>query len=149
MYVTKAEAKKLVGRQITYIKIGSRNGWKGHIHSIEADRVNVLYDNGIHQDYSLTALCLDEQGTGYVSHETSQYLLVSQEDVTASRKTLGQDSIVIIEMQTGRIVGHELDFDEAELFAQEQAQDSKDNYTYSVFTIASSYAVKRPRATKL
>lgn len=149
MNVNSYEAKKLVGRQVTYIKNGSRNGWKGFIHSVESSRVVIYYDNGVQQDYSLTALCVEKSNTGYDPHETSQYLLVSSLDAMPNRAKLNEDSIVIIEMQTGRIVGHELDFDEAELFAQEQAQDSKDHYTYSVFTIASSYAVKRPKAVKL
>lgn len=162
--------ENVIGFPITYTKGGSRNGWKGVIVSVDKknQKVNILFDNGVEQQYHHSALLTpkhmqqqghsDEYGDSRDNYIGSAYLEIGKErrnshvvkpQVNHVSQPLPQSSFIIVNMSTGQVVGIETDKYQAEEFAQEQASDSSEKHTFTVFSPKSSFAVKRPLASRI
>lgn len=146
-----------IGSRFTYSKGGSRHQWVGIITLVHpTGRVDVLYDNGVTEQYARSAFVLQSNATSGGSVNKSQSYLVLEEEglqgvsnPNPNRFTpLREDNYLVINLQTGKIVGVETDEDEAEQFAQEQASDSEKKNTFAVFKATSVFALERPKAKK-
>lgn len=163
---------QVIGFPITYTKGGSRNGWQGVIVSVDESnqKVNILFDNGVDQQYHPSALEIPKHmlapgesneyngDNRYGSNIGSAYLKIGKErrnthvikpQSNHQAQPLPQSSFIIVNMSTGQVVGIETDADQADEFAAEQASDSIEKHTFTVFSPKSSFAVKRPLASRI
>lgn len=146
--------EKFIGAQILYTKNGSRGGWIGRIHKVDLPlrKVVVEYDNGVEQTYSPHAFDLgDSPRTNILdSLYDEPYLKVQNPSCVAiiiteaPKKVLPKNSFLILNRMTGQIVGMESNEEAAEIFAEEQAQDSKTRESFTVFAPQSHFAIKKP-----
>jgi hypothetical protein len=146
----------VLNSRVTYIRKGARKGWTGTIINIEGKRVVVAYDNGVEQDYTISALCMPGDptyDTALYSHgDNCKYLKVQYEGAseescspTCKRPAIAGNACIVMNTQTGKVELVTLDADEANLFAAEQAQESRDYTKYTVFIPTNSYCIKRPK----
>lgn len=153
-------AKEFIGHEVEYIKGGSRQGWKGILSAVDGNRIIIDFDNGVGQDYSLHALQLPKE---IVSNDAFQsgyhgYLkvkgrrsafMVSDIKQNPTSQPLPKDSCLIVNMQTGQVVGVETDKAEAEQFARDQANDSVERHAFMIFTPDIGYCVSQPMVDKI